>query len=234
MASVTTNNKIIMKKNLFLGLFALVLTASTTFCASLNTVLVTTNQLDIPYTGTYGANRLVKLGNYSLPWHQAGKSADIFATLPANIPAGTYTLSLYGLTPVSVAIGSVRAEADLANLIISISNSIVASVNNQIITTSNSIVASLTKNFTTAYAFGDQTVNPSSPVSFSSFIGDWTTNGTDFKIPATGVYQISFAIINLVGPKSSVADIPITIVSNASTNGLGYYSVFTDAREALI
>ena len=84
-----------MKKNIILGLLSLALTAATALGGTLNTVRVTTNQLDIPYTGTYATNHTVKLGNYILPWHQAGKSADIFATLPANIPAGTYTLTLF-------------------------------------------------------------------------------------------------------------------------------------------
>jgi hypothetical protein len=207
-------------KNIILGLFSLVLTASTAFCGTLSTVLVTTNRLDIPYTGTYAANRLVKLGNYTLPWTQAGKSADIFATLPTNIPAGTYTLTLQGSAAVSVEIGSVRAEADLAS---------------QINATSNSIVASLTKNFTSAFAFGYQGVSNNTPVTFSSFIGDWeTNNGTAFKIPASGVYQISVSI-NVDGRVSSgIYDdaIQITVSNNSSTNGLAYFHG-TNSRETL-
>ena len=78
-----------------------------------NTVRVTTNQLDILYSGTYATNHLVKLGSYSLPWQQAGKGADIIATLPTNILSGTYTLTLQGSPAVSVEIGSVSAAAAL-------------------------------------------------------------------------------------------------------------------------
>lgn len=256
-----------MKKHIILGLFSLALTATTALCGTISTVLVSTNQLVIPYTGAYAANRLVKLGNYTLPWTQAGKSSNIVATLPTNIPAGTYALALQGSTTVNVEIGSVtaaaalnarvdaetaragnaeasltnginaevtrataaeadltddlnaettratgsetgltnsinaettraeNAEADLANSINGNSNSIVASVASNINTASNNIVASLTKNFTSAFAFGFQGVSNNTPVTFSNFIGDWETNsGTAFKIPASGVYQISVSI----------------------------------------
>ncbi len=291
-----------MKKSIILGLFSLVLAVSNSFGAAIviNTVRVTTNQLDIPYAGTYATKNLVKLGNYSLVWQQAGKGADVIATLPTNILSGTYTLTLQGSTPVSVEIGSVtaaaalnarvdletaragnaeagltnginteatrataaeaglsnsinaeiiratgtetgltnginaettraeNAEADLANSINGSSNSIVASVANNINAVSNNIVTSLTKNFAAAYSFGSQTVNAYSPVSFSNFIGDWTNNGTTFMIPATGVYQISFAI-NLAGfQMNGETDIQITGINNATTNGLGYFSFFGD------
>ena len=270
-----------------LGLFSLVLATSTAL--GINTVLVTTNHLDIPFTGTYATKNLVKLGNYSLTWQQAGKSADIFANLPTNIPAGTYTLTLQGATPVSVEIGSVNAEAslnarvdaetaragnaeagltnginteatrattaeaglsnsisaettravnaeaDLANLINTISNSIVANVNDRINATSNSIVASLTKKFTAAFAFGAQVVSNNASVPFSSFVGDWAdwnTNGTAFKIPATGVYQISFAI-NADGNQYPFFNcaIQITDVNTTSTNGLAFFTYDTLSRD---
>ena len=283
-------------KNIILGLFSLALTAANAFGGTLNTVLVTTNHLDIPYTGTYATNHTVKLGNYTLPWQQAGKSADIIATLPTNIPAGTYTLTLQGSTAVNVEIGSVAAEAalnarvdvetaraenaeagltnglnaeltrataaeaGLANFINATSNNIVANFANNIISvsngvsagvasnfnaasnniaaglasyfnsTSNGIVASLTKNFMTAYSFGSHIVNAQTSVAFSSFIGDWTTNGTSFKIPATGVYQISFALRSCSLPAYnpsyaySVIAIQITDSNDTSTNGLGYFS----------
>lgn len=307
---------------------ALVLTTSSALGGSINTVLVTTNQLDIPYIGTYAAKKLVKLGNYSLPWHQVGKSADIIATLPANIPAGTYTLTLQGATPVSVEIGSViagaalnarvdaetaragnaetgltnglnvevtrataaevglsnsiyaeisratgtetgltnsinaeatraeNAEADLANDINATSNNIVANLANNInsisnsvsagvassfnaasnnITTglarninavSNSIVSNLTKNFMSAFAFGSQTVSNNVLIPFFSYIGNWTTNGTTFKIPVTGVYQIGFTInvSGSVSPFIAGASIQIVESNDTSTNGLAYYT----------
>jgi hypothetical protein len=210
-------------KNIIFGLFLLALTASTAFCESINTVLVTTNHLDIPYTGTYATNRLVKLGNYSLSWHQAGKSADIIATLPTNIPSGTYTLTLQGSSPVSVEIGSVTAEANLANQINVVSNSLAASFNAQLNAASNNIVTSLTKNFATAYAFGYQVISNTAPIVFSSFIGDWTTNGTTFKIPKNGVYQINCAIYG-IGPKTSFPavdpSVQLVAINNNITNVL--------------
>jgi hypothetical protein len=313
-----------MKKHIILGLLSLALTAATALGGTLNTVLVTTNQLVIPYTGTYAANRLVKLGNYTLPWTQAGKSSNIVATLPTNIPAGTYALALQGSTTVSVEIGSVTAaaalnarvnaetaragnaeasltndinaevtrataaeagltnginaeitratgaETDLANSINSNSNSINATSNNiianftsklnstsngvsavvasnintasnnivvglvsDINAASNSIVVNLTKNFTTAYAFGPHTASAHASIAFTSFIGNWTTNGTTFKIPATGVYQISFVINadrNQLGifyynqiPAYFDGAIQITVVNATNTNGLGYF-----------
>ena len=303
-----------MKKHIILGLFSLALTATTALCGTISTVLVSTNQLVIPYSGAYAANRLVKLGNYTLPWTQAGKSSNIVATLPANIPAGTYALALQGSTTVSVEIGSVtaaaalnarvdaetaragnaeagltnginaevtraiaaetgltnginaetsramNAEADLASTINatsnniaanfadnlnSISNGVVAGIANNFNTasnniaaglasyfnaTSNGIVTSLTKNFMTAYSFGSHLVNAHTSVTFSSFIGDWSTNGTSFKIPATGVYQINFAISSCSSSTGdpyvlrSVTAIQITDSNDANTNGLGYFS----------
>ena len=298
-----------MKRNLTFGLFFLVLAASSAFAATVvNSVLVTTNQLIIPYTGLYATNRPVKLGNYTLLWQQAGKGSNIVATLPANIPTGTYALTLQGATAVDVEIGSVtgvaalnarvdaettragNAEAGLTNAINaevirataaeaglsnninaeitratgaetglaksinatsnnivanftgninSISNGLIAGVassfnaaSNSIVTalasnvnaTSNSIVANLTKNFTTAYAFGPLTLNPYSSVSFSSFIGNWTTNGTDFKIPANGVYQISFAINPVTSSGATRLDIEINVSNNTGTNGVGYFT----------
>ena len=260
-----------MKKTIILGLFSLVLAASTALGVSINTVLVTSNQLDIPYAGTYAAKNLVKLGNYSLTWHQAGKGADIIATLPTNILSGTYTLTLQGSTPVSVEIGSVTAaaalnarvdsetaragnaeavltngisaettramnvETDLANSINAISNSlaasfdsrisaisnnILASVTGNINATSNSIVTSQTKNFVAAYAFGSNTLSTSSKVEYSSFIGDWTTNGTDFKIPVAGTYQISFYLANVVAPYTCPNMAIQAIDSNNTTTNL--------------
>jgi len=103
-----------MKKNIILGLFSLVLMASSAVANQINTVFVTTNTLSIPYVGIYPNVYKVKLGTYTLPWSQAGKSANIIATLPANIPDGTYQLNVEGqLWPVSVEIGSVRAAAAL-------------------------------------------------------------------------------------------------------------------------
>ena len=260
-----------MKKTIILGLFSLVLAVSTVLGGSINTVLVTTNHLDIPYTGTYATKNLVKLGNYSLVWQQAGKGADIIATLPTNILSGTYTLTLQGSTPVSVEIGSVTAaaalnarvdsetaragnaeavltngisaettramnvETDLANSINAISNSlaasfdsrisaisnnILASVTGNINATSNSIVTSQTKNFVAAYAFGSNTLSTSSKVEYSSFIGDWTTNGTDFKIPVTGTYQISFYLANVVAPYTWPNIVIQAIDSNNTTTNL--------------
>jgi hypothetical protein len=257
-------------------------------------VLVTTNQLIIPFAGAYATNKPVMLGNYSLAWQQTGKSSNIVATLPANLPAGTYSLVLKGAPPVSVEIGSVtgiaalnarvdaeieraqnaeagqtkrlnaevtranaaeaglsnsistetlramNAEADLANYINAISNSLastfdsrISAVSNQILASvtstinasSNSIVASLTKNFTAAFAFGLQGVNNNADIAFSSFIGDWTTNGTHFKIPETGVYQISFMIhLSQLGNGSpQLYPIKVNVSNDTSTNGLGYF-----------
>jgi|GEM_PF-3016022 len=269
-----------MNKSFTRALLALVLTATTTLKAAtaINTVLVSTNRLTIPYAGTYASKNLVKLGNYSLTWQQAAKGADIIATLPTNILSGTYTLTLQGSTPVSVEIGSVSAaaalnaridlenaraenaetdltnsinaetaratgteaglsnsisseaarasaaETDLTNAIAANSNNILATVAGNLNSVSNNIVTSLTKNFTTAYAFGPLTVNPYSLVNFSSFIGNWSTNGTEFKIPANGIYQISFAINPVTSSGATRLDIQINVSNNNGTNGVGYFT----------
>lgn len=263
-----------MKNKIIVGMFLLALMVSSAPAATINTVLVTTNKLIIPYTGTYSTNNAIKLGTNTLVWAQAGKSSNIVANLPANIPSGTYLLILKGATPVNVEIGSVAAaaalnaridaetkraqdaetgltnainaeaasamaaenvlsnsistetlraqiaEANLAGGLIAVSNSLAAMIDSRIIAVSNSIVASLTKHFTTAYIFGAQTVNPYSLVNFTSYTNDWTTNGTYFKIPATGVYQISFAF-NFT--TAQPAEFLVNVSNENSTNGVGYF-----------
>ena len=270
-----------MKNRIILGLLSLAMTVSLAGAASLNQVLVTTNQLIIPYSGTYATSHQIKLGTNNLPWQQAGKGSNIVATLPANLPSGTYTLTLQGSSPMDVAIGSVNAEAalnarvdgetaraqtaevgltnglnaevtrataaeaglsnsistettrainaeaDLANLINAVSNSLAASFNDRLNAVSNNIVTSLTKNFTTAFAFGVQVVSNNVSIPFSSYIGDWTTNGTTFKVPATGVYLMSFTINLSINTADFSYGLPAIRIIDSNDSGTNEIAVFT-------
>lgn len=188
------------EKNIVIGLFALALMASSAIAqlAPIPVVLVTTNTLVIPTKGLNlslnSPKKPMTLGTSQLSWVAlpGGKSTtNIVAALPPGLASGTYWLSL-GNYGASVEIGSVNAEAGLANLIQTTVNS-----------TSNSIITSLTKDSSVLTITSAQSITNNGNSyfvltnDFVTIIGDtnaWVTtnNATTYTIPAAGVYEVSF------------------------------------------
>jgi hypothetical protein len=75
------------------------------------TVQVCSNTISIAYSGVYPKDARVMLGGEALAWHQLGKS-NIVATLPANLPGGSYSLVLRGQAPMNLTIGVQGPKGD--------------------------------------------------------------------------------------------------------------------------
>ena len=194
-----------------LALFATPLLATSGPILPVNGVLVSSNSITIPHKGFYDPKNKVTLGGISLSWYQLGKS-NLVATLPPGLPAGTYALYVRGEREVDLALG-VQGPQGIQGI---------QGING--VDGINGTNGVLVSNFIHAYAVGAREVLANGSIQFSNSVvnsgnsTNWSADGINFIIPATGIYEIKFMInadgADLSGP--APANIGVDI-SDATT-----------------
>ena len=180
----------------------------------INGVLVSSNSITIPHKGVYNTKNKVTLGGISLSWYQLGNS-NLVATLPPGLPAGTYTLHVGYERGIDLALGVQGAQGPqgiqgIAGLNgtngvdgINGTNGLngIAGLNgtngvNGIDGTNGVLVS----NFIHAYAVGAEQLLTNYLIQFPNSVvnsgnsTNWSADGLNFIIPATGIYEIKFML----------------------------------------
>ena len=159
----------------------------------INGVLVSSNSITIPHKGVYNTKNKVTLGGISLSWYQLGNS-NLVATLPPGLPAGTYTLHVGYERGIDLALGVQGAQGPQGIQGIAGLNG-TNGVNG--IDGTNGVLVS---NFIHAYAVGAEQLLTNYLIQFPNSVvnsgnsTNWSADGLNFIIPATGIYEIKFML----------------------------------------